>query len=126
VVLDLLLPAAPEAAFEARQSLSEFQRSLDPRVFEDLRLLVSELVTNSLRHAGLSGEDAIRLHVTLTEGRVRVDVCDGGPGFTARDETPSLYQQSGWGLFLVRQIADRWGINRNRDTCVWFELSRSR
>lgn len=125
-MLDLLLPAAPEAAFEARQSLSEFQRSLDPRVFEDLRLLVSELVTNSLRHAGLSGEDAIRLHVTLTEGRVRVDVCDGGPGFTARDETPSLYQQSGWGLFLVRQIADRWGINRNRDTCVWFELSRSR
>lgn len=125
-MLDLLLPAAPEAAFEARQSLSEFQRSLDPRVFEDLRLLVSELVTNSLRHAGLSGEDAIRLHVTLTEGRVRVDVCDGGPGFTARDETPSLYQQSGWGLFLVRQIADRWGINRNSDTCVWFELSRSR
>jgi anti-sigma regulatory factor (Ser/Thr protein kinase) len=123
-VVEVMLPAAPEAASRARQSLMEFRARLDPRVFEDLRLLVSELVTNSLRHAGLSGDDEIRLHVVLTDRAVRVEVCDGGPGFTPRVEGPSLYQQSGWGLFLVKQIADRWGIQKNRKTCVWFELSR--
>jgi anti-sigma regulatory factor (Ser/Thr protein kinase) len=125
-VVDVLLPAAPEAAFRARQSLGELRASLDPRVFEDLRLLVSELVTNSLRHAGLSGRDQIRLQVTLTDSAVRVEVCDGGPGFALSGETPSLYRQSGWGLFLMKQIADRWGIHRDRESCVWFELSRAR
>jgi anti-sigma regulatory factor (Ser/Thr protein kinase) len=125
----MLLPAAPEAAFRARRSLGELRASLDPRVFEDLRLLVSELVTNSLRHAGLSGRDQIRLKVSLTDGAVRVQVRDGGPGFALSMEMPSMpsmYRQSGWGLFLVKQIADRWGTYRNRESCVWFELSRAR
>jgi anti-sigma regulatory factor (Ser/Thr protein kinase) len=125
-VVEVLLPVAPEAAFQARQSLGELRASLDARVFDDLRLLVSELVTNSLRHAGLSRRDEIRLHVAVMDGTVRVEVCDGGPGFTLKEQAPSLYRQSGWGLFLVKQIADRWGIERDRKTCVWFELSRSR
>jgi anti-sigma regulatory factor (Ser/Thr protein kinase) len=124
-VVDLTLPAAPEAPSRARQSLWEFHSALDPRVFEDLRLLVSELVTNSLRHAGLSSGDVIRLRVDLTDGSIRVEVYDRGPGFSLREEAPSLYDQSGWGLFLVRQMADRWGVIRNHDTCVWFELSRT-
>jgi anti-sigma regulatory factor (Ser/Thr protein kinase) len=124
-VVELTLPAAPEAASRARQSLWELHSLLDPRVFEDLRLLVSELVTNSLRHAGLSERDVIHLRVSLTDGKIRVEVSDEGPGFSLREETPSLYQASGWGLFLVRQIADRWGVTRNRETCVWFELSRA-
>ncbi|HEV8683612.1 MAG TPA: ATP-binding protein [Actinomycetota bacterium] len=122
----MLLPAAPEAAFKARQSLSEFRASLDPRVFADLRLLISELVTNSLRHAGLSGQGQIRLRVTLSDRAVRAEVCDTGPGFTPKDQAPSLYRQSGWGLFLVKQIADRWGIDQKGDSCVWFELDRFR
>jgi anti-sigma regulatory factor (Ser/Thr protein kinase) len=125
-VLDVRLPVTPEAASTARQSLWGFHSLLDPRVFEDLRLLVSELVTNSLRHAGLGSTDVIRLRVNLTNGDVRVEVTDEGPGFSVSEEDPSLYQQSGWGLFLVRQIADRWGVRRNRYTCVWFELSRGR
>lgn len=124
-MVEVTLPAAPEAPSRARQSLWELHSLLDPRVFEDLRLLVSELVTNSLRHAGLSTRDVIHLRVDLTDGQIRVEVCDEGPGFEFNEETPSLYQQSGWGLFLVRQIADRWGVRRNRTTCVWFELSQA-
>jgi anti-sigma regulatory factor (Ser/Thr protein kinase) len=126
VLVDVLLPAAPEAVFEARQSLGEFRASLDPRVFEDLRLLVSEVVTNSLRHAGLSGEDRIRLRVALEERWIRAEVHDDGPGFAPSDPAASLYRQSGWGLFLVRRIADRWGIDRTGDSFVWFELDRVR
>jgi anti-sigma regulatory factor (Ser/Thr protein kinase) len=124
-VVDLTLPATPEAPARARRSLWELHSVLDPRVFQDLRLLVSELVTNSLRHAGLSARNVIRLRVDLSEAKVRVEVFDEGPGFSLREETPSLYDQSGWGLFLVKQMADRWGVIRNRDTCVWFELSRA-
>jgi anti-sigma regulatory factor (Ser/Thr protein kinase) len=100
----------------------ELRGSLDPRVFDDLRLLVSELVTNSLRHAGLSGHDEIRLRVQLTDDSVRVEVVDRGPGFTPQQPRPSLYQESGWGLFLVRQLASRWGFRGDPATCVWFEL----
>jgi anti-sigma regulatory factor (Ser/Thr protein kinase) len=124
-VVDLTLPAGPEAPLRARRSLWELHSVLDPRVFQDLRLLVSELVTNSLRHAGLSARDVIRLRVSLPDGKVRVEVTDEGPGFSPAVETPSLFQESGWGLFLVRQLADAWGIRRNHDTCVWFELSRA-
>jgi anti-sigma regulatory factor (Ser/Thr protein kinase) len=126
VPVDVLLPAAPEAVFEARQSLGEFRASLDPRVFEDLRLLVSEVVTNSVRHAGLSGQDRIRLRVTLEERWIRAEVHDHGLGFTPSDPATSLYRQSGWGLFLVRQVADRWGIERTDNPFVWFELDRFR
>src|ERR671925_1287714 len=124
-VVEVTLPAAPEAPSRARQSLRELHSVLDPRVFADLRLLVSELVTNSLRHAGLNPEDVIRLRIDLTDGKIRAEVYDEGPGFSVREDMPSLYQHSGWGLFLVRQIADRWGVRRNRETCVWFELSRA-
>jgi anti-sigma regulatory factor (Ser/Thr protein kinase) len=124
-VVEVTLPAAPEAPSRARQSLWEFHSALDPRVFEDLRLLVSELVTNSLRHAGLSPQDVIRLRVDLRDRTIRAEVYDEGPGFSLREDVPSLYQPNGWGLFLVREIADRWGVERNRQTCVWFELSRA-
>lgn len=121
-MLEVRLPASPEAAARARESIQELRGSLEPRVFEDLRLLVSELVTNSLRHAGVSGYDEIRLRVELAEDAVRVEVWDRGPGFTPRQPVPTLYSEAGWGLFLVRQLASRWGIRGADTTCVWFEL----
>ena len=47
---------------------------------------------------------------------------DSGPGFDAGTPLPSLYQDSGWGLYLVEQIADRWGVKQEEGTCVWFEV----
>lgn len=123
-MVEVRLPVKPEAASRARESLWELHSALDPRVFEDLRLLVSELVTNSLRHAGLSDRSQIYLRVELTDRNILVEVCDEGPGFTPNEDIPSLYQHSGWGLFLVKEIADRWGVRRNPNTCVWFELNR--
>ena len=46
------------------------------------------------------------------------------PGFVAGQPLPSMYQDSGWGLYLVEQIADRWGVTQDDGTCVWFELDR--
>ena len=83
-----------------------------------LRLLVTELVANSVRHArGTPIEVAVRLDGDI----VRADVSDGGPGFDPPDADPNPLKTVGWGLFLVRKIATRWGSDPATGT-VWFEL----
>ena len=88
---------------------------------QDLQLLVSELVTNSLRHAGLGPRDVIDVRVRRLRNGVRVEVVDPGRQFApAVRDRPS--EHGGWGLHIVDRVADRWGVEipHNR---VWFELS---
>jgi anti-sigma regulatory factor (Ser/Thr protein kinase) len=120
--LDVVVPAGPEGAGVARQLLSRFARGLTREVMDNLRLMVSELVTNSIRHAGLAHGTSIGLKVKVRAGRIRVEVADPGPGFEPVSVTPSMYQTSGWGLYLVDQLSDRWGVIRGETTKVWFEL----
>jgi anti-sigma regulatory factor (Ser/Thr protein kinase) len=123
-MLELRLPAGPQAPGEARHALDELGDSVATETLDELRLLVSELVTNSVRHAGLGPSQWIELKVETTPSAVRIEVTDGGPGFDAGQPLPSLYQDSGWGLYLVEQIADRWGVKQEGGTCVWFEVDR--
>jgi anti-sigma regulatory factor (Ser/Thr protein kinase) len=118
------VPAGPEGARVARQQLAGLEREVGREVLDNLRLMVSELVTNSIRHAGLARGTRIELAVQVGSGRVRVEVSDPGPGFEPQPVTPSLYQTSGWGLYLVDQLSDRWGVIRGVSTKVWFELDR--
>ena len=121
-VLDLRLPPGPRAPGEARHALDGLAESIDPDRLDEIRLLVSELVTNSVRHARLEQHEWIGLRVTWAQGVLRVEVSDGGPGFESEIPLPSLYQDSGWGLYLVEQIADRWGVSTEAGTRVWFEV----
>ena len=121
-MLDLTLTAGPQAPGEARHALDGLAQSVETTRLDEVRLLVSELVTNSVRHAGLNDHEWIGLKVDLSGERLRVEVTDGGPGFEAGTPLPSMYQDSGWGLYLVEQIADRWGVTQDDGTCVWFEL----
>ena len=114
----------PDSAAEARRALGEVADHLSPRRLEDARLLVSELVTNAIRHAGLDEDDVIRLVVVSGDRALRIEVCDPGPGFDMSEPTPEPVRPSGWGLYLVRELADRWGVERNELTRVWFELDR--
>ena len=119
------LAGGPYAVTAARLALADLDSTLDPSTAFDVRLLVSELVTNSVQHASVSAEDSIRLHVDVGGQTVRVEVLDNGPGFELRDPIPDTQTDSGWGLFLVNQIADRWGVDRARESCVWFEIDHS-
>ncbi len=94
----------------------------------NVRLLVSELVGNSVRHAEVEPSDEIDVTVEVAHERVRVSVVDHGRGFPA----PSVVQDpgagvSGRGLYLVDALADRWAVERGDGrTCVWFEIDIDR
>ena len=87
-----------------------------------MRVLVNELVTNSLRHAGAVRDGWIGLRVGTSPHVLRVEVIDQGPGFLPELVTPDLDQTSGRGLFLVQALSDRWGVRRDDETTVWAEI----
>jgi anti-sigma regulatory factor (Ser/Thr protein kinase) len=118
------LPAAPEAAAVARRALDDLAGQLSDGRMRDVRLLVSELVTNAVRHANLDSGDAIDLVIELADNALRVEVHDPGGGFVPRAPTPDPMRPSGWGLYLVAELADRWGVDSDETTLVWFELDR--
>ena len=76
------------------------------------------------RHAGLGDEDMIKLVVVAGERALRIEVCDPGRGFEVTEPHPDPARPSGWGLYLVRELSDRWGVERSQQTRVWFELDR--
>ena len=118
--------AAAAVTAAARAALSPLAGGIPTRVYSDLRLQVSELVTNSVRHAGLEHSQAIELKVTLQPETVRVEVNDQGSGFQPTPRSAQSDDQSGWGLYLVSRLADRWGVTSDGVTRVWFELDRNR
>ena len=120
--LALELPVEPESAAAARRAV-ESNLSLEGETLETVKLLVSELVTNSVRHAGLPASAEIGLRVFAAEKLVRVEVTDAGPGFDPANR-PEPSEAGGWGLRLVDAMADRWGVEVVPVVRVWFELDR--
>ena len=117
------LSGGVNAPVEARRALLAGNGSIPEAAREDILLLMTELVTNAVRHGGVGPDRSLSTEIRWWPGRVRVDVTDPNPThreFGARSEEDS---EGGWGLFLVDQIAHRWGIKRTQfSTKVWFEL----
>jgi anti-sigma regulatory factor (Ser/Thr protein kinase) len=120
--MQLSLPADAATPGAARVAVGENGLSVPPRVLPDLQLLVSELVTNGVRHADLAPGQRIELRVQVAAGRVRVEVEDPGPGFRPRPRRSGDRRDDGWGLYLVEHIADRWGVIDGPPSIVWFEM----
>jgi len=123
--LSFELAGGPYAVTAARLALSELDELVDETQAFDVRLLVSELVTNSVKHASVGPEDSIKLSLAIDEVLIRCDVVDNGPGFDPPDDPAEDARDRGWGLFFVEQIADRWGVERE-SARVWFEIERQR
>jgi anti-sigma regulatory factor (Ser/Thr protein kinase) len=113
-----------DAVPTARRAIQELAPLLDAELLENVSLLVSELVTNSIRYADTPAAAAVELHATVYPDRVRVEVVDHGPGFEPRPRGPDQDSHSGWGLYLVDQLSDRWGVTRTDGTAAWFEIDR--
>jgi anti-sigma regulatory factor (Ser/Thr protein kinase) len=121
--IDLKLAPKPEAPLTVRRALDRLANLLPPAKLEDVRLVVSERVTNSVLHAGLSPKDRIRVVVTVRDGAVRGEIQDPGSGFGVPSKPqPRSDFSGGWGLPIVNTISDRWGVDRDGMISVWFEI----
>ena len=124
-LVDVTLEPVAGSIPRARDALEALRPQIGDQRIDDLRLVVSELVTNSVRHANLGAEDRITLRVDAGPSVIRVEIHDRGPGFEAVATPASMYQESGWGLYLIEQISERWGVSSDAGgTTVWLELAR--
>jgi anti-sigma regulatory factor (Ser/Thr protein kinase) len=117
-ILSVELPRTPRAPSLARQALEELDGRLDPKVLPDVRLLVSELITNSVKYGG---DGPVRLEVRAGDEAVRAEIIDQGVGFTPKARDGDLDRVGGWGLHLTEQLTSRWGTYEG-STHVWFEI----
>ena len=115
-----LLPEA-HAPHAARQALVGLTVVPDDRL-DAIQLLVTELVSNSVLHAGLRPGDQIELSITRSNAGLRVEVADRGAGFDPPPPPEDPFAESGRGLALVDMISDRWGVARDGLSRVWFEI----
>jgi anti-sigma regulatory factor (Ser/Thr protein kinase) len=121
---EVTLPDGPEGASFARRAMARAAVlwRLDREVTETALLLVSELVTNAIRH----GAPPVRLSLRLERDRLRVEVADGSPALPELGRS-GPDQIGGRGLRIVQLLAARWGASaspRRLGKTVWFELSR--
>ncbi len=114
------LTARPEAASVARGLLQTLGNGLDHDVVERAQLLVTEVVANSVLHGTTS--EPIRVSMEASPETLHVRVSDCGPSFDPEAHLPDGGSESGWGLFLVDSLADRWGVHSDGDVTVWFEV----
>ena len=105
----------------ARRALDRVSNEVDDLVLRNARLVVSELVTNVIRHVP-STSGALELSVEAEDGHLRIEVTDNGPGFTPTPRADQQDPSSGWGLHILARTATRWGVESDGGTRVWFEM----
>ncbi len=117
-----LLEGHPRSVGEARRHVLEVgERFVDETRLPDLELVISEVVSNAIRHSSDAG--AVLLAVTPKDDYLCVQVTDDGPGFAPRPGALGSEEHGGFGLFIVEQLTRRWGMTREGGkTRVWFEM----
>jgi len=115
--LTVELPRNAEAPYLARRALADLD-GVDASLLPDLRLLVTELITNSVKYGG---DGPVTLQVTAGAERIRAEIIDQGVGFTPKKRDDDLHKVGGWGLHLVEQLTTKWGTYEG-STHVWFEI----
>ncbi len=120
-ILRLALPSDASAVRMARQITRDALATWHLAQLEETAvLLVSELVTNAVRHAADTG--AVGLELASTGTHLRVEIQDGDPSWRQMDSVADC-DESGYGFLLVDSLADRWGLRRVcAGKAVWAEL----
>jgi anti-sigma regulatory factor (Ser/Thr protein kinase) len=112
---DLRAPAS------ARRVVDSLSGRVADDLLADVRLLVSELITNSVKY-GLKETVTLKLDVE-SRHKLHVEVIDEGSGFVPVARSRPVTQAGGWGLHLVQTLSSRWGVHEGL-THVWFEMDR--
>jgi anti-sigma regulatory factor (Ser/Thr protein kinase) len=109
------LPRTADSIGTARRLVNEHTSTFGSEQQRDAALMVSELVTNALVH----GIGTISLRIDVDANAVRIEVSDQGEVALAPSPTPGAH--GGWGLRIVDQLADDWGVLAG-STKVWFTI----
>jgi hypothetical protein len=121
--VSVVLPDAPGSASRARNALRPLRPLLEQSRFLDLRLVVSELVAESL-YTRESAKASIELQAEIRGGSAHVEVVVDDDAVFRIPSRQSGPGRPGWGLRVMSQLADRWGVRRDRRTaCAWFEIA---
>lgn len=124
---EIELPINPRAPGAARIVVDHCLTGLvTRRVLDEVQLLATELVTNSLDHGQLGNDGFVLLRVSLATGTLRIEIENAGTaGVVARRLPDNHASPGGFGLCLVDRLALRWGVDRRLNTSVWFEMARA-
>ena len=114
----MAVPPRPDSARQVRRALES--EDVPEDIAHTLLLLSTEIVGNSIRHAGLADDQRIVFFARLRDDFARVEVADQGQGFE-----PESVRSEGFGLRLLSKLASRWGVDCTDRGCkVWFEVDR--
>ncbi len=124
---EVILPADQSAPVLARSALDN---AIPPPVLneraDDARLAISELAANALMHGQLRpGQDTIRLVIDADDDHLRIEMEQSTAAVGVRVVEPRLedpVRVGGFGLRLVEQTADEWGVETGPPGHVWFEF----
>jgi anti-sigma regulatory factor (Ser/Thr protein kinase) len=98
-------------------------RDVSAGVIDEAEIVVSELVSNSIRHARPLADGNLRVHWKVKAGVVEVEVTDGGSDSAPRPAPRTIWAPSGRGLRIVRSLAHEWGVTEDRNgSTVWAAL----
>ena len=116
--VELDLPFTAESASVARSQLLEWMRSMQaaPEDRDDARLVISELVGNSVRHARPLADGTMQVSWGHSDDGLDIAVTDGGALTTPERVEAGVSDLAGRGLAIVETLAARW----------WVESTRSR
>ena len=121
IEVELSIPLSELAPRAARLVLAEIIDIPEP-VLSVAQLLLSEVLSNSVRESKLAPNPPIRVRVSTGPRKIRIELEDAGFGFTLPPSPGQLSEES-WALYLVSYLADEWGVDRlGNATRVWFEI----
>jgi anti-sigma regulatory factor (Ser/Thr protein kinase) len=116
------LPAHPLSVGVARAVVRSLSRSLGSHNADSAELLLSELVTNSIRHGSPAPDDPVEIELVLRDGHMSGSVCDRGPLFDHPAEQPQPGQVGGFGLHIAAKLGDLTIQRTDRGNQVTFSL----